>query len=94
MDVDGGKVGSKSGGGAGRWMGISLRAASWLPCLRLARPRHHLLSTTTHPHAHPTLPSLQATVYVYELVEGQVKVDKLEFLKPQRAGGGGGARTL
>jgi hypothetical protein len=28
---------------------------------------------------------LQATVYVYELVEGEVKVDKLEFSK--REGG-------
>jgi hypothetical protein len=36
---------------------------------------------------------LQATVYVYELVEGQVKVDKLEFSKPQR-GGGVGLRQL
>ena len=34
-----------------------------------------------------SLPPLQATVYVYELVEGQVKVDKLEYSKPQQQRG-------
>ncbi|EFN60021.1 hypothetical protein CHLNCDRAFT_133211 [Chlorella variabilis] len=36
----------------------------------------------------------KATVYVYELVEGQVKVDKLEFAKPQEQGVGVGTRQL
>lgn len=33
-------------------------------------------------------------MYVYELVEGQVKVDKLEFAKPQEQGVGVGTRQL
>ncbi len=33
-------------------------------------------------------PPVQATVYVYQLIDGQVKVDKLEFNKPASAAGG------
>lgn len=38
----------------------------------------------------PTAPPCQATVYVYELVEGEVKVDKLEFSKVTSGSGSGG----
>lgn len=56
---------------------------------RPSSPRQ-LLQGADHRGAHP----LQATVYVYELVEGQVKVDKLEFAKPQEQGVGVGTRQL
>lgn len=57
-----------------------------LACLQLVR----LAQEGSTPFVCPA--AVQATVYVYQLIDGQVKVDKLEFSKSPSAAGG--ARQL
>lgn len=61
---------SKAGGG---------RAGAGEPGVPRATQPHGL-------HLAPRLAMAQVTVFVYELVEGEVKVDKIEFTKPAPPG--------
>ena len=82
MDIDGGKVGAL----AGIWLCCALLSCVEIPGAQLCRVSSLQTDCKTRPppppHTH-THTEVQATVYVYELVDGQVKVDKLEFLKPR-----------
>ena len=53
--------------------------SSCVGCLHPFPPTAHPPPPHTHTH------TLQATVYVYQLIDGEVKVERIDYSKPEMA---------